>query len=345
MTRPHDFAADLAKAGKGFKEIKELVDSVYGIKGLKKTAIYDIIKKVKAGNNTDDQRRFNAKNTKRTAEKIEEISASIESNRRISIQELTSACGLSYGSVSNVIHKDLGLVKKSARWVPRLLSEEQKMERTRCSELVINMVQKGSLGILDKIVTMDESAVSFHTPESKKNSKQWIEKGAPGPLKARVQASRCKQMVLAFFDNKGVIYTNYVPKGTKVNSAYIINAMPTFLKHFKKKRPGMSAGEWFFHWDNAPVHTATDVQEFLGKKGIKMIEHPPYSPDLAPADYFLFPKLKSALEGRRLTQDTFKKEWEGVIRSVSKDDFSAAFNKWIERYQKCIRIGGGYVEK
>ena len=61
MTRPHDFAADLAKAGKGFKEIKELVDSVYGIKGLKKTAIYDIIKKVKAGKNPDDQRRFNPK--------------------------------------------------------------------------------------------------------------------------------------------------------------------------------------------------------------------------------------------------------------------------------------------
>ena len=77
MTRPHDFAADLAKAGKGFKEIKELVDSVYGIKGLKKTAFYDIINKVKAGNNTDDQRRFIAKETKRTAEKIEEISASI----------------------------------------------------------------------------------------------------------------------------------------------------------------------------------------------------------------------------------------------------------------------------
>ena len=56
-------------------------------------------------------------------------------------------------------------------------------------------------------------------------------------------------------------------------------------------------------------------------------------------------KLKSALEGCHLTQETFKKEWDRVIRSVSKDDFTAAFNKWIERSQKCIRIGGGYVEK
>ena len=345
MTRPHDFAVDLAKAGKGFKEIKELVDRVYGSKGLKKTAIYEIIKKVKAGQNTDDLRRFNPKKTKRTADKIEEISTYIESDRRISIQELSSLSGLSYGTVSNVIHEDLGLVKKSARWVPRLLTEDQKMARIRSSQQFVKMVQTGPMDILDRIVTMDESSVSFHTPESKRNSKQWLKKGSPGPLKARVQESRKKQMVLAFFDNKGLIYTNYVPRGTSVNSAYIIKAMTTFLKHFRKKRPEMSAGEWFFHWDNAPVHTAMDVQEFLAGKGVKLIEHPPYSPDLAPADYFLFPKLKSGLEGLRLNQDTFKKEWEGVVRSVSKDDFTAAFNKWIERCEKCIRIGGGYVEK
>jgi hypothetical protein len=49
MTRVRDFVADLAKTGKSFKEIKEIVDSVYGDKTLKKTAIYAILKKVKAG--------------------------------------------------------------------------------------------------------------------------------------------------------------------------------------------------------------------------------------------------------------------------------------------------------
>jgi hypothetical protein len=51
-------------------------------------------------------------------------------------------------------------------------------------------------------------------------------------------------------------------------------------------------GEWFLHWDNAPVHTATVILEFLAKKRIKLLSHPPYSPDLTPADYILFPKLK-----------------------------------------------------
>jgi hypothetical protein len=47
--------------------------------------------------------------------------------------------------------------------------------------------------------------------------------------------------------------------------------------------------EWFLHWDNAPVHTAMVILEFLAKKRIKLLSHPPYSPDLTPADYILFP--------------------------------------------------------
>ena len=115
MTRVHDFATDLARTRKGFKEIKEMLDQVYGDKSLKKTAIYDIIRKVKDGKNPEDQHKFNAKKTKRTEANIQSVATSIESNRRISLQKLTSIHDLTIGTVLNIIHKDLGLVKKSAR--------------------------------------------------------------------------------------------------------------------------------------------------------------------------------------------------------------------------------------
>ncbi len=75
---------------------------------------------------------------------------------------------------------------------------------------------------------MDELAVSFHTPESKQQSKQWLVKGSPGPIKAKVHATRKKQMVLAFFNSKGLLYTNFVPRG--INFTYIIEALTRFLK-------------------------------------------------------------------------------------------------------------------
>ena len=165
---------------------------------------------------------------------------------------------------------------------------------------------------MDKIVTMDESAVSFHTPETKQQSKQWLKKGLPGPTKFKMSASRSKQMVLAFFDAKGLIYTNYVPKGQTVNADYIIEALSKFLKTFKQKRPELASGEWFFHWDNAPVHTAAAVQEWIAARDFQMIDHLPYLPDLAPADFFLFRKIKQELAGLTLTPDTFKKSWRGL---------------------------------
>jgi histone-lysine N-methyltransferase SETMAR len=204
------------------------------------------------------------------------------------------------------------------------------------------------MAMLDNIVTMDESvngSVSFNTPETKQQSKQWLPKGQLGPIKAKVQASWAKQMVLAFFDAKGIIYTNYVPRETTVNANYIVEALGKFKKVFRQKRPIMPEGQWFFHWDNALVHTAAVVRDWLAARQVQMIEHPPYSPDLAPADFFLFPKLKMQLAGLTLTQNTFENTWEGVIRNLSKDDFATTFRRWYERCEKCVQIGGNYVEK
>jgi histone-lysine N-methyltransferase SETMAR len=253
--------------------------------------------------------------------------------------------GASYGTIRRILKEELGLTKKSARWVPKLLSNDQKQQRVdRCQEFV-NIVWRQSKAVLNNIVTMDESAVSFHTPETKQQSKQWVKKGQPVPIKAKVHATRSKQMGLVFFDSQGVIYNDYVPKGKTVNSEYIITALGRFLKTFKQKRQVMASQDWFLHWDNAPAHTATVVQEFLAAKSIKTIAHPPYSPDLAPADYFLFPRVKTELAGVSLNQDTFRTGWMRALRTIRKDDYATAFRRWLERYEKCIQIGGEYVEK
>jgi hypothetical protein len=82
------------------------------------------------------------------------------------------------------------------------------------------MIQRYSMSMLDNIVTMDKSAVLFHMPETKQQSKQWLVKGTPGSIKAKVHTTRKKQVVLAF-DSKGLICTNYVPRGRTFTDAYI----------------------------------------------------------------------------------------------------------------------------
>jgi histone-lysine N-methyltransferase SETMAR len=183
------------------------------------------------------------------------------------------------------------------------------------------------MALLDGIVTMDEFLVSFHLHQTKQQSKLWLVKGQPGLIKAKVHAFRTKQMVLAFFDSKGLIYTNHVPRGTMVNSKYIVEALGKFLKVFNQKRPEMAAGDWRFHWENAPVHTTTTVMDWMAARQFKVIKHPPYSPDLALADFFLFPKVKRELAGLTLTKYTFKKECEGAAKTLKAANFAAAFRR------------------
>jgi hypothetical protein len=112
-------------------------------------------------------------------------------------------------------------------------------ERVQTSEASSAMICRRSKAMLENIVMLDELVVSFHTPETKQQSKQWLKKGEPEPIKAKVHEMRAKRMVLAFFDAKGLIYTNYVPRGTTVNARYIVEALGSFLKILKKKRPVM----------------------------------------------------------------------------------------------------------
>ena len=58
-----------------------------------------------------------------------------------------------------------------------------------------------------------------------------------------------------------------------------------------EKASTLQIGQWHFHQDNAPVHNSILVTDYLTKMGIKTLPHPPYSPDLAPCDFWLFPKL------------------------------------------------------
>ena len=117
----------LAKGGKSFGDIKKLVDDVYRDKALKKTQIYKILKQVNMGKN---RRGFTKQKTKMTADLIACVAAAVAEDRRVSIQDLARAHGTLYGTISRILHSQLGLVKKSARWVPKLLSTPRRWPRS-----------------------------------------------------------------------------------------------------------------------------------------------------------------------------------------------------------------------
>ncbi|QQP39501.1 Putative transposase [Caligus rogercresseyi] len=292
MSHIHKFVEDLAKARKTPKDIKTMVDTAFEVNSISQSQIYRISTLVKAGKDSSDKRSTNGRRKVRTDDFIVAVRVYVEADRRVTMEELAIKFETSINTIFHVLHDDLGLSIKSARWIPKMLTEDHKMKRVRCAQAFLKFNFELGLGFLDKI--------------SKRGSSQWLPKGSNPPLKFKRQESRKKQMVVSFFDNCGVIFQHYLPMRTSVTTAVFNDVMNMFLKKFKEKRPEMAKRDWYFHFDNAPCHTANSTKEFLAKKGIRVIDHPPYSPDLAPQTSSTSPSEERPVEvWRAIPEDNF----------------------------------------
>ena len=118
------------------------------------------------------------------------------------------------------------------------------------------------------------------------------------------------------------IYQIWLAKGLGLGLGYNVEVLREFRKRFHRKRPALfKSGQCHFHQDNTPVHNSILVTDYLSKMGIKTVPHPPYSPDLAPCDFCLFPKLTGC---RYETTEEMKEAVTKVIDTLTQEDFHGA---------------------
>jgi len=128
---------------------------------------------------------------------------------------------------------------------------------------------------------------------------EWCKPGEAPPRMAKVTQPAKKIMATIFWDCKGILLIDFKERNTSVNDAYCASVLHKLRDTVKEKRRGMlSRGVCLLH-DNAPVHTAAVAKAAVKECGFQEIEHPPYSPDLALSDYYLFSKLKKNLRGKK----------------------------------------------
>jgi len=148
-------------------------------------------------------------------------------------------------------------------------------------------------------VTVDETWIQWYTPETKEQSKQWTLPGEHAPKKAKTVPSAGKVMATVFWDSQGIIYIDYQKKGKTITGLYYAELLSRFDAELKKKRPHLVKKKVLFHHDNAPAHSSGVATVKLIELRYELLPHPPYSPDLAPCDFFLFPNLKKSLAGQK----------------------------------------------
>ncbi|GFX13096.1 hypothetical protein TNCV_2357521 [Trichonephila clavipes] len=118
------------------------------------------------------------------------------------------------------------------------------------------------------------------------------------------------------------------------------------MKRLRRVRPQYAQqGSWFFVHDNALLHTASIAKQLLAKKRVVQIEYPPYSPDLKPPDFFLLPRLKLTLKGKRFEDiPDIRRNVTRFLNSILKKDFLQNFQDMYSRSQQRVVKGGDYFE-
>ena len=99
--------------------------------------------------------------------------------------------------------------------------------------------------------------------------------------------SKIKVLLVVFFDWKGIAHHEFVPRGQMVNEQLYQEVLARLRDAVCRKSPEMWQKQtWMLHNDNAPAHASLLIRSYLVKHQTSVVPHPPYSPDLAPADFF-----------------------------------------------------------
>jgi len=108
-----------------------------------------------------------------------------------------------------------------------------------------------------------------------------------------MSGSKIKVLLVVFFDWKGIVHHEFVPHGQMVNKQLYQEVLAHLREVVRRKRPELSENQaWMLHHDNVLAHASLLICSYLAKHQTSVVPPPPYSPDLAPADFSCFPKFK-----------------------------------------------------
>ena len=168
----------------------------------------------------------------------------------------------------------------------------------------------------------------------------WVEHQFLSGIRDSRKARNLWGMMRGVGGGRKSINQSWLAKGLALGLGLLCKVLREFRKRFRRKRSALfKSGQWHFHEDNAPVHNSVLVADYLTKMGIKTVSQPPYSPDFAPCDFCLFPKLRGCLYE---TIEEMKESVMKVIDMLTQEDFHGVFHKLLEQYNKCIAAGGDY---
>ena len=301
----------------------------------------DWIKKFEIGDfSTSDQMRSGRPSRGDLNDKIID---ELADNKHASSRELADTIRVSHVSIWRHLVA-MGKQYLHNRWVPHKLSDENKTFRINICTDLIKMNQEASF--LNSTITCDECWVYWEN-ECYRRKRSWQGAGdMPVAVPQRTSMTKRKHLATVFWDSKGLLLLDAMPPNQSMNAQYYCDLLDKLKIEVQRKRRRLNDTGYhrihFLH-DNARPHVAAITRSKLEKLSLTVLPHPPYSPDIAPSDFYLFSPMKTALKGKNFASEieiqTVLQHW---FDSKPPAFFQRAFSLLPDRWQKIIDNEGVY---
>ena len=153
-------------------------------------------------------------------------------------------------------------------------------------------------------------------------------------------------MAAVFWNAHGTLFIDYIEKGKTINSDYYMALLDRSRAGIKIKRPHMHKKKVLFLQDTAPCNKSMKTMVKLNELSFELLPHPPYSPNLAPSDYWLFADLKKMLQGKRFGSiEEVIAETEAYFESKDESFYKKGMKKLEKRSNECVTLEENYVDE
>jgi transposase len=263
---------------------------------------------------------------------IQNVEKVVSDEPHAGLREIARRVKSNKDSVNRCLIGPLKRKKKHLKWVPHTLNATQKKERVKIATDMLKILKEDEENDFANIITGDESWFWYRYD----HEAVWATAGEAAPERPKQGLGCEKVMIWTFWGvNVTPVFVD-LPKGETMTAKVFEKLVLDKLIPVEVEK-GTSQTDLILHFDNAACHKARLISDRIERAKLRVMPQPPYSPDLAPSDFFLFGYLKRRLRGKCCkTAEDLVREAKKIMDNIPKTTRLRVFRTWMWRLETVI---------